>query len=199
MRAPTLVVVVLTVVFALASGCRTVNVSSDYRLDSSKNVGLAIVSLTMAGLPSGFNVFVNYRGVNVDHKSAVAVSDLFSSADWRCPFLGMATDENPCGRLAVIELQPGEYEFYSWRGESGGGPGSIQFTVRSTVDFSKRFKVIPGTAVYLGNVHFSIDRRIFGGGSYQMLITDRRDRDLTLLHSKHPSITPDRVVVSLLE
>jgi hypothetical protein len=198
MRATALVAAVAFLA-AFGSGCRSVNVSSDYRLDPSKNLGLVVVSLTMAGLPSGFNVFINYRGVDVSHKSSIPVSDMFASADWRCPFLGTPTEENPCGRLAVVELTPGEYEFYSWEGGTGGGPGSITFTVRSVADFSKRFKVVSGKAVYLGNIHFSIQHRVVGRGAYQMRITDLRDRDLTLLHSKHPSITPDGVVISLLD
>jgi hypothetical protein len=32
-----------------------------------------------------------------------------------------------------------------------------------------------------------------------MTVADHRARDLTLLHSKHPRATPDRVVVDILK
>lgn len=108
------------------------------------------------------------------------------------PILGTPSDDAPCGRLAVIELQPGEYEFYSWRGGTSSGPGGFTVTVRSTEPFSKRFRVIPGKAVYLGNVHFSVSRSgPFQRAPYQMRVSDLRQRDLALLHQKNPRITPD--------
>ena len=195
------VAVVSALAISLLTGCRTINVSSDYSLEADKTTGLVVVSLTMAGLPRGFNVFVDFRGLNVEHKSSVPISDLFASADWRCPFLSMATDEEPCGRLAVIELQQGEYEFYSWQGGTSGGPGSLTFSVESVEEFSKRFEVQAGKAVYLGNIHFSIEqpRFLVGTGSYRMTVADQRARDLALLHSKHPRVTPDQVVIDILE
>lgn len=186
-------------VVLLAAGCRTVNIASDYAIDPGKNSGVVVVSLTRSGLPSGLNMFVNYRGVDVDHRSAVPISDLFASADWRCPFFGTSTEAEPCGRLAVIELQPGEYEFYSWEGGSSSGPGGMTMNVRSG-PFSKRFRVLPGKAVYLGNLHFAVQGPVvpFGGSRYMMKISDLRERDLGLFYAKHPNITPDRVVVSIL-
>jgi hypothetical protein len=125
---------------------------------------------------------------------------MFASADWRCPFLGTPTEDSPCGRLAVIELQQGEYEFYSWQGGTSGGPGGFTVTVRSTEPFSKRFRVVPGKAVYLGNIHFSVTRGgpFQGGGTYRMRVSDLQKRDLPLLHQKNPRITSDSVVVSIL-
>ena len=197
----TAIVAASALLVSLVSGCRTTNIAGDYSLDPTKNTGVAVVSLTMSGLPSGFNMFINYRGVDVDHKSSVPVSDLFASADWRCPFLGTATEAEPCGRLAVIELQPGEYEFHSWQGGAGGAPGGFTTSVRSIKEFSKRFRVLKGKAVYLGNIHFSVEqpRFLVGQGTYTMKISDLRDRDLGLLRAKHPNVTQDLLVVSILQ
>jgi len=137
-------------------GCSAVNIATDYSLDERKGSGVAVVSLTRSGLPSSFNMWVNIRGIDNNYKNSVPVADIFASSDWRCPFLGTATEDTPCGRLAIIELQQGEYEFYSWEGATGGGPGAITFRVGSTTDFSKRFRVAAGKAVYLGNVNFSV-------------------------------------------
>lgn len=195
------VVLVSALVISPLTGCRAINVSSDYSLDAGKTTGLAVVSLTMAGLPSSFNVFVDFRGLDVDHESSVPVTDLFASSDWDCPLLRVATDEAPCGRLAVIELEQGEYEFYSWQGGTSSGPGGFTSTVESVEDFSKRFKVLAGKAVYLGNIHFSIEQPPFGigMGRYRMTVADQQARDLPLLHSKYPLLTPAQVVVDILE
>lgn len=178
---------------ALLGGCRAVNVASGYTLDPGKDTGVAVVSLTRAGLPSRFNMLLKLRGVDGDYRNSVPVSDAFASADWRCPFFGTATEEEPCGRLAVIELRQGLYEFYSWEGDTGTG-GSV----RSIGEFSKRFRVEAGKAVYLGNVHFSVETPRWFQGTYRMRVIDMRERDLALLRQKVPTITPDRVVVSIL-
>jgi len=105
----------------------------------------------------------------------------------------MVSETEPCGRLAVIELRAGEYEFYSWHGESGGAPGGFTMSARARQDFSKRFTVRAGRAVYLGNIHFAVR-----GGSFRMSVADRQDWDLPLLRSKHPNIANDKVVVAIL-
>ena len=195
----TTVVAANALLVSLLIACRATNVGSGYSLDPGQSTGLAVVSLTTSGLPRRFNMFLNIRGVGVDYKGSLPVTDLFASADWRRPLFGTATVEDPCGRLAVIELRQGEYEFYSWQGGTGSAPGS-RGGVRSTDGFSKRFRVLASQAVYIGNIHFSIEpsRFLTGQGTGTMTISDRRGRDLPLLHAKHPSVTPDRVVVSVL-
>ena len=149
-------------------------------------------------------MFVNLRGVDNKYQNPVPVFDAFASMDWRCPFLGTATEDAPCGRLAIIELQQGEYEFYSWGGQAGAGAGPVTYNVGSTNDFSKRFRVLAGKAVYLGNVHFAIsfDAPTFTILSvrypYRIKVSDMRQRDLPLFYQKNPSITSESVVVNIL-
>ncbi len=96
--------------------------------------------------------------------------------------------DKPYGRVVIIELPEGEYEFYSWWGSNGKG------IMRPKEEFSLRFKVIAGKAVYLGNLHFW-----FQGHQWKMKVTDMRERDLPLLYQKNPSITPDLVVHDILQ
>jgi hypothetical protein len=185
-------------------GCRAVNIVSDFSLDERKGTGVAVVSLTQSGLPSRFNMFVNLRGVDNNYQNPVPVFDFFASSDWRCPLFGTASEDAPCGRLAIIELQQGEYEFYSWGGQAGAGAGPVTHNVGSTNDFSKRFRVPAGKAVYLGNIYFAIsfDAPTFALLSvrypYRIKVSDMRHRDLPLLYQKYPNITSERVVVNIL-
>jgi hypothetical protein len=182
---------------SILSACAT-NVGGGYSLDPGRSTGLAVVSLTASGLPTRFNLFVNLRGMDTAYKRSIPVTDFFTTVDWRCPRVGTATEAEPCGRLAVIELRQGEYEFYAWEGGTGA-PG-VRGTVRSKEEFSKRFRVLAGQAVYIGNIHFAITPPQFltDQGTGTMKISDLRVRDLPLLHEKHPRVTPDRVVVSIL-
>jgi hypothetical protein len=182
---------------SLVSGCRTVNVSDDHAIDQKKNTGVAVVSLTMAGLPGSTNMWLNYRGIGSDYKSMIPVTDILASSDWRCPAFARTRETAPCGRLAVVELPSGEYEFYSWHG------GGNNMTYRSVKEFSKRFTVVQGKAVYLGNVHFSISdapRVTFGTSqfAFRVNISDRRERDLPLLKAKHPKLTEDLLIINIL-
>jgi len=186
----------------LMVGCRAINLDADYVPDSSKATGVVVASLTRSGTP-GFNMFVALRGVDNDYKNSVPVSDAFAPSDWECPFTltflgrfhtGTIPEDPPCGRLAVLELPRGEYEFYSWHGASGNR------TVRASTGFSKRFKIISGKAVYLGNIHITIVQGEWGsgGGTFEMKVRDKRERDLPLLATKNPGITSERIVISIL-
>jgi hypothetical protein len=61
---------------SLLSGCRATNISSAHSLDPGSGSGGGVASLTMSGVPGAFNMFADFRGVSVDHKSSVPVSDL---------------------------------------------------------------------------------------------------------------------------
>jgi hypothetical protein len=184
-------------------GCRAVNIASGFSLDERKGTGVAVVSLTVSGLPSSMNLFFNLRGVDNIYDNSVPAFDFFASSDWRCPLFGSATEDAPCGRLAIIELQQGEYEFYSW-GAHSGGPVGFSASASPTDRFSKRFKVLAGKAVYLGNIHLAVsfDSPKFALLSvrypYRIKVSDMRQRDLPLLYQKNPNITSESVVVNIL-
>jgi hypothetical protein len=190
--------VIAALVIVLLNGCRAINVGEGYVLDSSKATGVMVVSLTQAGLPSSFNMFMEIRGVGNEYKSQVPVTDAFASSDWKCPFLGTPSEAEPCGRLAIVELAEGVYEFYSWNGSSR--VGALTQTMRAQSDFSKQFKITSGKAVYLGNVHFSVEtgRAFMGQGRFAMKVRDMRERDLPLLASKNPGMTAEKIVINIL-
>jgi hypothetical protein len=172
--------ILLSVVLIRCAG----NVGKAYSLDETEGKGVAVVSLTRSGF-SGSSMFVLLRGVDNDYRQKVPVTDLFASRDFgKARLFGDIPEDKPSGRLAIIELPEGEYEFYSFS-------GSHMYAIRQ---FSKRFRVIAGQAIYLGNMHFSLER-----GSYNIKITDMCDRDLPLLYQKNPNITADKVSVDLLQ
>lgn len=177
------------IIALLLGGCASApNIGKDYSLDEAKGKGILLVSMTRSG-DRGFNMFVDLRGVDNKYDQAVPVTDLFASLDWSCP---ITETSEPCGRLAVIELPQGEYEFYSWHG--GSSNGKISTSVKAMNEFSKRFKVTSGKVVYVGNVHLAI-----GGGRFAMRISDKRDRDLPLFSSKYPKIATDKIQVDIIK
>lgn len=96
-------------------GCAVRNVPKDYSLGDKKAKGVVVVSLTRSGA-NGSAMYVDLRGVDNEYKDAVPINSLFVSSDWRCPMCGEIPEDRPCGRLAIIELPEGSYEFYSWHG-----------------------------------------------------------------------------------
>jgi len=174
----------LSILLSIAfMGCGARNVGKAYSLDETKGKGVAVVSLTRSGYRAS-SLFVHLRGVDNDYRKQVPVTDLFASSDFGMgPLFGDIPADKPCGRLAVIELPQGEYEFYSFGGSN----------IWATTEFSMRFKVIAGQAVYLGNMHLSLQPR-----RYNIKTSDMCDRDLPLLYQKCPNIAPDAVVVNIL-
>src|SRR5262245_24195956 len=98
----------------LLCGCASREAICDLPKDA-KGSGSAIVSLTRSGLSAGYAIELRLRGRDNAHKSTVrvtgsVVSNLFLSLDWDCPRIAVPITE-PCGRLAVLDLPEGEYEF----------------------------------------------------------------------------------------
>jgi len=203
----------------ILSGCATTNaiknIGKDYRLDSSKKTGVAVASLSFSGLRrphplASFDFYVHCRGIGNDFKKEISICD---SADWKPPgrflFVGRY---KPLGRLAVIELLEGDYEFFSWHGGCGGFV-TQEMRVKATKEFSRKFKVVSGKAVYLGNIHIHIHKVVpgrieyrgtkpvtsiqYASGMYNVQEKDLRDRDLSLLYQKYPLIKPDQVIIDI--
>jgi hypothetical protein len=187
----------------LFCGCGTTNVGSGYALTPNSDSGLAIASLTLSGLSADYTLTLYLRGVDSDFDQSLPVLDASTPQDWVCPYFRVPTPGDPCGRLAVIELSPGEYEFYSWRAASTSRSGATTTTIRPP-DFSRRFTVLAGKAVYLGNIHLSprgpgpIKKSPAIDNEDLIWILDTRERDLALLFDKFPNLSTDDLVMSIL-
>jgi hypothetical protein len=187
----------------LFCGCGTTNVGSGYSLTPDSDSGLAVASLTLSGVSADYTLTTFLRGVDSDFDQSVPVLDASTSQDWDCPFFRVPTPGYPCGRLAVIELSPGEYEFYSWRAKATSRSAGTT-TVIQPPDFSRKFTVLAGKAVYLGNIHMSPkgpgpNKKSPAQDNDDLIwILDTRERDLALLFDKYPKLSPDDVVVSIL-
>lgn len=151
---------------ASAAACVTFNIPAEYGLNPASGKGLAVFSLTANDQPGNFTI--SYRSAGGETKGTVNLQTLRDPLDWR----------DPRGRLVVIELPAGSYEFYDWAGLRG----------RSTEQFSIPFSIEPGKATYLGNVHFHVV-----SGLYGVRVGDRSSRDLPALFARYPNLQRDAV------
>lgn len=153
-------------------GCALNNASSGYRLDERSNEGLLVFSVSYQGLENGGNSSWRFRSLAADKTYDIITHSRFEFApDW----------SDPPGRLVVLTLPSGDYEFYrvsphisgsgqgmSWTIGAGGVaqpvPGSIPD--EEIVERNKSclrelglkpltipFHVVAGRATYIGNLH----------------------------------------------
>jgi len=183
--------------------CGAKNVGKDYSLDDSQGKGLLVVSLTKSGI-IGYNINAHFRDVNNQREFHLDVAPTFG-LDWKGPSLEEARkdryipEDNPIGRLALLELPEGEYEFYKWRGNLS----NTSFWTNK--NFNKKFKVVAGKAVYIGNIHAHFERTgnplIPFRFPYELRteITDESERDLKLFHQKCQKINSDQVMLEVID
>ena len=153
-----------------AAACVTFNIPAEYALSPASGKGLAVFSLTANDRPGNFTV--SYRGVGGEPKGMVNLQTLRNPLDWR----------DPRGRLVVIEMAAGSYEFYDWAG----------LQTQSVDKFSVPFRIEPGKATYLGNVHFDVYSGIYG-----LRVSDRSSRDLPVLFARYPNLQKDAVEIAI--
>jgi hypothetical protein len=176
-------------VAVLIAGCAAIgtpNVDRDYRPGAN---GLLVVSLTASGYNPGTLWFQVVRaGSTTQAVASIPVNDEAYGLDWLPGDL--ATENGGSGRVAVVELAPGEYELRRWVINV-----SNQAAFSSTRAFGYRFTIVPGKATYLGSVHVDIQR----GASparlpFEISLQDRRERDLPIVHRKYSAVRPDQVL-----
>lgn len=153
--------------------------------DKSSGKGVVVFSLTRTG-QIDYNLFLNLRGMENGYDQPLPLYHDPDSIEG--PVISF-TKLN--GRLAVMELPQGIYEFYNWEGHSSFGRGKSR--IRPKTEFSKKFLVKAGEVKYLGNLHLALSRSAF-----KLLVLDMEDRDLSILHKDNPLITPNSVQVSLI-
>lgn len=162
----------IAALLSVLSGCATFNVAKDYALDNKPASGLLVTSFTHTTQ----SMVLAYR--SKDGKTGtVMTGNIQDPLDWT----------GPNGRLVVIELASGDYEFVEWRSQSG----NMLYTSKP---FSIPFSVSSGKATYIGNIHVAM---VEFTGLYKVGVVDKKDRDLPLLHSKYPKLRATDVVTSI--
>jgi hypothetical protein len=183
-------------VIAFASGCSSVYgpASRAYKFEEGKNEGLVIISFEQPGAPYSFM----YRATHTNNiRNSLAVENKRLGAyPWN------VFDEISCGSgkifydnkcISAVRMPEGDYEFYSWlEDRSGCGPTFIVF---SRLEFSVPFKVIPGKAVYVGQ----LDRIELDRNKYMLKVSDDREEDLPTFKKVYRNIRDDEIEVRLME
>jgi hypothetical protein len=174
----------------LAAGCAsggTANVDAAHRPTAS---GVLVVSATASGPMPGTLWYQIVRAHAVTQNVAsIAVNDRAQGLDWE-----PGDPEVPnggTGRVAVIELAPGEYELRRWVMNGGARGGAFS----SRRPFGYRFVIEPGKVTYVGNVHVDLQRTAnVDTVPYRMSVNDQRERDLAIVRRKHPAVAGSPIV-----
>jgi len=185
----------------LLVGCtagKDIEVKKDYILNTNNPNGLVLVHLSVDKILylNWFNYLI--RGINNEYKNAITAYNAYSSAS----NLSKYYEKNEKGRLALIELPGGDYEFYNWMaGASGWGSTS---TMESTDTFSKKFTVTPGKIVYIGHLHTNVYET--GEGNmyqkklrYEVITRDSREQDMQLMKNEWKNIKAEDIAIRIME
>lgn len=196
---------ILGVVLSLV-GCATTNVGRSYTLTDNSGEGLAVASLSYAGLGDSETPTCYFRRVGSEETRSLMLNTLPLPLDWK----------SPPGALVYFALPAGRYEFFrcgltrtsasapSWHIGKGGVPtnadpnyagfDSVRYPSNAIYakPFSIPFEILSGKATYAGNLHFTA--RIIGS---EVVLFDRSERDLSLLRQRLPQLRAEQIRIAI--
>lgn len=171
--------------------------------------GTVLARVSVEGMKYVENIAVRVRRVG-------AKEDAFRLTGWsrgHDGFWSRYYEEDEKGSLDSRQAAGGEYEIHGFAASAGGWGGGRTFSAADR--FSLRFKVEPGKAVYLGNVHlrFHGDEGISPDAAgrpgliwmflegqkdlpFSVMVRDTREQDLAELPK---GLSRDRVEIRLLQ
>lgn len=200
------------------AGCATApDLPQNYALDAARAEGVAIVSLTLTGMPLDKTSGFEYRLRELAPRPEEAVvtklhpaspqqhaRSLWDNEGYRpltrqIAVKGLDTAEpldilnngKPVGRLAVLRLPPGNYEFHGWKVKAPDTHGEREYAPAQA--YSYRFSIKPGAATYIGRLHLDLD----GQRSQRLTLEDQRHEDLATLGKKHPGLSAAPVDIAV--
>ncbi|WP_323003989.1 hypothetical protein [Denitromonas sp.] len=197
----------------IITGCATTDLPSKYALDENSGRSIAVAGVTLSGAPlsrfAGFELLVRERkgqsesSVNVKpyyhsvtglartisenskhrqrHRSFVIKGPASNES------LDIVEEDKATGRVAVLELPPGDYEVYGWRLRERTQFGGLEYT--PVMALSHGFRVEPGEGHYLGR--FDLD--FTAEGRPRMAIDDRRAEDLSAISTRYARVDVARI------
>ncbi len=209
---------VSTLLVATLAGCAaSPDLPPNYALDPSQPEGLAVVSLTLSGMPMNQVASFEYRIREIPPRdeNTVITKPHFSSATQHARWVGkdsgsqlvhrnltikgpnsqepldIVLDGKPSGRLAALRLPEGDYEFHAWKLNERTSYGELEYAPKQ--GFSYRFSIKPGETTYLGRLNLYLGQR----NVQQTAVEDRQTEDMNLLGNKYPALRTARVTTSV--
>jgi hypothetical protein len=160
--------VVLILCTILCTGCAQLDVRSGYHLAPTSRNGIAAVGLTASdNIPE----FVwHLRRVGTSESIDVVFHTIYNPLMWT----------NPRGRLAMFELEQGDYEIFDW---SEGRLSPTEF-------FRIPFSVQAGRVTYLGRLHLNLNARMT---RFEIKSQNQYSDDYAILRKKIPNLAPESV------
>jgi hypothetical protein len=167
--------------FMLMLGCSAVdNVPSDYQLSRDSDNGVLLASVTYSGSFAEHSMLfrkigsTEWKKLKIGAQHAVMPPAMF---DWDIERPGLR------GKVFAVELPAGAYEFGSWYVGSGvASTGPVN-------EFSVKFDIVPGHALYAGNFHFVKEASIAVlFARFNVQLVDEFDRDAPLIRQKFSAL-----------
>ena len=204
-------------VVGLAGCAASPDLPSTYALDSGRQEGLAVVSLTLSGKPLDKVSDYEYRIREVlpRGEAYAIVTHHYASARQHArsvqdegkdrPFTQSVVVKGPnntdpldiqgagkaTGRLAALRLPPGDYEIHAWQVREPSPYGEVEYAPAR--EFSYRFSIKPGEATYIGRLNLHLG----ASNTQRVAIEDRQAEDLSLLGRKYPALRAAKVTASV--
>jgi len=185
------------------SGCASNNlVSYDYSNPNPKK-GLVVFSLVERGFLNttlGNDVKVHYRKVGSDDMGIVP--DLLFDGPIMNNIKGDVDhfEGEELGKVYIMELEPGNYEFTNWRVVTGNQYVTLSY--ENPTEVSYRFKVAPGDVKYIGelgikyhSVENFMNMEVLGGGKF--FFENMAERDIKVASEKYPNIDFSKINVEV--
>ena len=175
------------------AGCATTrssnNIPSSYKLNSNSHNGLLLASVTYHGSYSGYSMTYRKVGSSQSTNLTIGSGSTFvppGMMDWDIEKHGLR------GNVFAVALPAGEYEISSWLVSSGYA------SIRPGNEFTIRFQIVPGQAVYLGNFHF-IRSSGFGGMITDVDVgySDESSRDIAIIKQKYRSVEASDIYMGI--
>ena len=163
----------------------TSNVDPAYRPGAN---GLLVASLTASGYnPGTLWVQVVRASASTETVASIPVNDPAYGLDWQAG--DPAVTNGGAGRVAVVELAPGEYELRRWVINIGN---SAAYSSRRPLAY--RFNIVAGKATYVGNLHVDVQRSAAESLPLATTLEDRRERDLPIVRRKYSGVRAEHML-----
>lgn len=169
----------------LLNACSGLQTAQDYLLNSSE--GLTFFSMTESGnLSSSYQITL----INELTKRPLVINlrntDQLDIGQRSASMQKIRAYDNPRGKLVVLRLPEGVYRFDKWSsGNNKLGKHSLDYSP------GKKFRVMNGRALYLGNIHLVGSTTI-----NSLFIRDNRIRDFQLFSKRYPRVENSKILVS---